>query len=337
MNTTDPNNPGVGPPTTLLAPSTFDLIQQFIYDNKPASQLAAPACKVQTPLGNLLGQPGVYPHVNRRSGDPVVTVPPAANCNCQPRPQARLSPKLHRAERGLLRHAPSALWRAGRCPCWRRWGCWRCWRRSSPCGSQPSASTDTLVNRSSAAFKATERFKKEFGDDAVVVLVKGDLERTLLTSDLATLIRLEGCLSGNVPAKADRPNGQVTALGRDRMPPVCTAIAKHEAGEGGLRAGHVHQHRGGADRPGHPRPEPAGAAAGRRRPQTRGATCSQRPRGYSKAKQDQLARRGRPARAAAVHLRRPSRLALQYGLTSPPVDRQHRVRRPSSCSTRPRA
>ena len=55
VNTTDPNNPGVGPPTTLLAPSTFDLIQQFIYDNKPASQLAAPACKVQTPLGTCLG------------------------------------------------------------------------------------------------------------------------------------------------------------------------------------------------------------------------------------------------------------------------------------------
>ena len=74
---------------------------------------------------------------------------------------------------------------------------------------QPSASTDTLVNRSSAAFKATESYKKEFGDDAVVILVKGDLERTLLTSDLATLVKLEGCLSGNVPAKstigAERP------------------------------------------------------------------------------------------------------------------------------------
>src|SRR6059058_1776578 len=50
---------------------------------------------------------------------------------------------------------------------------------------QPSASTDTLVNRSSGSFKATERFKRQFGDDAVVVLVKGDLQRTLLTSDLA--------------------------------------------------------------------------------------------------------------------------------------------------------
>src|SRR5437868_2263201 len=56
---------------------------------------------------------------------------------------------------------------------------------------QPSASTDKLVNRSSASFKDTERFKREFGDDAVVVLVKANLQRTLLTSDLRTLIELE--------------------------------------------------------------------------------------------------------------------------------------------------
>ncbi|MGZ4201814.1 MAG: MlaD family protein [Thermoleophilaceae bacterium] len=65
VNTQDPNNPGVGPPTTLLAPSTFALIQQFIYQNGPASALPAPPCKPQAPLGNLIGQPGLYPHVNR--------------------------------------------------------------------------------------------------------------------------------------------------------------------------------------------------------------------------------------------------------------------------------
>ncbi len=35
---------------------------------------------------------------------------------------------------------------------------------------EPSASTDTLVNRSSEAFQATERYKREFGEDAIVVL-----------------------------------------------------------------------------------------------------------------------------------------------------------------------
>ena len=77
---------------------------------------------------------------------------------------------------------------------------------------QPSASTDTLVNRSSSSFKATEDFKKSFGDDAVVVLVKGNLQRTLLTSDLRTLIELEGCLSGNVPAKSIVQKGEPEML-----------------------------------------------------------------------------------------------------------------------------
>ena len=78
---------------------------------------------------------------------------------------------------------------------------------------EPSADTDTLVNRSSNTFAATERFKKTFGDEAVVVLVKGDLQRTVLTSDLGRLLRLEGCLSGNVPKR-----------GLAQLPPVCTEI-----------------------------------------------------------------------------------------------------------------
>ena len=45
VNTQDPNNPGVGPPTTLLAPSTFALIQHFIYQDGPALALPAPPCK----------------------------------------------------------------------------------------------------------------------------------------------------------------------------------------------------------------------------------------------------------------------------------------------------
>ena len=64
---------------------------------------------------------------------------------------------------------------------------------------EPSAATDTLVDRGSDSFKATERFKQDFGDEAVVVLVRGDLSKTVLTDDLGRVLRLEGCLSGNVP------------------------------------------------------------------------------------------------------------------------------------------
>src|SRR3954447_22884275 len=80
---------------------------------------------------------------------------------------------------------------------------------------EPSADPSTLVNRSSGTYEATQKFKKTFGDEAVVVLVKGDLQRTVLTSDLGRLLKLEGCLSGNVPER-----------GLAQLPPVCREIAK---------------------------------------------------------------------------------------------------------------
>ena len=66
-------------------------------------------------------------------------------------------------------------------------------------GLEADAGTDQLVDRDSEAFVGTEEFKQEFGDDAVVVLVKGDLEQLVLTSALGRLLALEACLSGNAP------------------------------------------------------------------------------------------------------------------------------------------
>src|SRR5690349_13037157 len=63
---------------------------------------------------------------------------------------------------------------------------------------QPDAGTDQLVDNDSSAYRATQDFKNRFGDDAVVVLVQGDLQKLMLTSDLGKLLSLEGCLSGNV-------------------------------------------------------------------------------------------------------------------------------------------
>jgi uncharacterized protein len=82
---------------------------------------------------------------------------------------------------------------------------------------EPSAATETLVDQGSDTFKDTERFKEDFGDEAILVLVRGDLSRTVLTADLGRLIRLEGCLSGNVP---DNKRGLAT------LPPVCSDIAQ---------------------------------------------------------------------------------------------------------------
>ena len=66
-------------------------------------------------------------------------------------------------------------------------------------GLEADAGTDQLVDRDSDAFVGTEAFKREFGDDAVVVLVKGDLEQLVLSSDLGKLLALEACLSGKAP------------------------------------------------------------------------------------------------------------------------------------------
>ncbi len=79
----------------------------------------------------------------------------------------------------------------------------------------PSTGTDTIVSEGSSTFKDTERFKQDFGDEPVIVLVKGNLQRTVLTSDLGRLIKLEGCLSGNVPAE-----------GLKQLPKQCAELAK---------------------------------------------------------------------------------------------------------------
>src|SRR3954466_10950527 len=62
---------------------------------------------------------------------------------------------------------------------------------------EPTAATDTLVGRSSETSQATERFHQRFGDDAVVVLVRGSLPNIVLTQNLSRLLGLEGCIAGN--------------------------------------------------------------------------------------------------------------------------------------------
>jgi uncharacterized protein len=81
----------------------------------------------------------------------------------------------------------------------------------------PEAGTDSLVGSGSDAFEATEDFKQEFGDDAVVVLVRGDLEGLVLTENLRKLLTLEGCLAGNLP-------GGETVAG-EPSPPPCGELA----------------------------------------------------------------------------------------------------------------
>ena len=78
------------------------------------------------------------------------------------------------------------------------------------------AGTDTLVDRDSQEFQATDDFYRQFGDEAVRVLVEGDLRRLVLTANLGRLLRLEGCLSGNVPEKGKPLPGACKELARQK-------------------------------------------------------------------------------------------------------------------------
>ncbi len=73
----------------------------------------------------------------------------------------------------------------------------------------PTAATSTFVSSSSAEYKTTQRFYESFGEEPVEVLVKGNLQQLVLSSDIYRLVGLEGCLSGNVPAAALANEGGV--------------------------------------------------------------------------------------------------------------------------------
>src|SRR3954451_24879040 len=169
---------------------------------------------------------------------------------------------------------------------------------------EPSADPSTLVNRSSGTYEATQKFKKTFGDEAVVVLVKGDLQRTVLTSDLGRLLKLEGCLSGNVPQR-----------GLAQLPPSCTEIAKLKPakvvyGPGtfiNTAAGQISDEF--VKRQAATRQQAALAAdAARKQAAKRGASAASQRR-VAKAASDEV---------NSQFQQQVLQLALRYGLTSPP-------------------
>ncbi len=59
-------------------------------------------------------------------------------------------------------------------------------------------SPNSLVDRGSSTYTATQSFYRAFGDEPVEILVKGELGQVLETRNLGRLLALEGCLSGNV-------------------------------------------------------------------------------------------------------------------------------------------
>ena len=178
---------------------------------------------------------------------------------------------------------------------------------------EPSAATDTLVGRGADTCQATERYRERFGDHSVVVLVRGELSKILLTSDLGRLIGLEGCLSGNKPADQAAPGGARSPCGR---------LARAEAGAGRVRARHVRQRVGRRDqRPdrGPPAGEGGGGRAGRGGRAEPGAGAGQVARRAGEARG-----LGAPARVRGV----PARPAADQPALRPRADRPAERQRP---------
>ncbi len=78
------------------------------------------------------------------------------------------------------------------------------------------AGAGTLVDTDTAAYRATQQVREVFGEEPVVVLAEGDLQRLVLTPNLFRLLRLEGCLSGKVPKGAKPIPGPCAELARSR-------------------------------------------------------------------------------------------------------------------------
>lgn len=84
------------------------------------------------------------------------------------------------------------------------------------------AATDTLVDSDTAGYRATQQVREEFGEEPIVVLAEGDLQRLILTANLGRFLRLEGCLSGKVPEGAKPIPGPCAELAE--LDPVKSVI-----------------------------------------------------------------------------------------------------------------
>src|SRR5215203_983029 len=79
-------------------------------------------------------------------------------------------------------------------------------------------SPNSLVDQGSSTYSETQDFYQQFGDEPVEILVKGDLQQLLLTSNLGKLLALESCLSG-------KAEGGAVFQGQ-AAPAPCAAIAR---------------------------------------------------------------------------------------------------------------
>ncbi len=172
---------------------------------------------------------------------------------------------------------------------------------------QPSAATSSFVSTSSAPYRGTQTFYRQFGEEPVAVLVHGDLQQLVLGSDLERMLGLEGCLSGRVPRSAlanegglDGPCGALAKLGTVKVV-FGPGTFLNEAAE------QIEQKLTGLNK--------TAAASGKQAEKT--IERAARARGLSDAEARQLGQEAQRVTAAGYRSKLVS-LALSYGLTSPP-------------------
>ena len=95
--------------------------------------------------------------------------------------------------------------------------------RSSRCGLEPSADTSTVVGKSTQGYAGHRDAAPALRRRRDLRLVREPVARVVLTEDLNTVLGLEGCLSGNVPAgrtPAGGAGGPCGAPGARPSPPA---------------------------------------------------------------------------------------------------------------------
>jgi hydrophobe/amphiphile efflux-3 (HAE3) family protein len=173
-------------------------------------------------------------------------------------------------------------------------------------GLQPTSADDTFISRSSATYKASEAYHKDFGEDAVYVLVDEPVSQLVLTTDLQQLIGLEGCLGGNIPKGVKIPGGAKGPCGRLGR----TKPAKVVFGPGTFINTSVTQIQDQISQQLQVASEQGQQAAA-------AAREAAKKKGYSKADQDKVAAQASDAVQQQFYVEA-SKLATDYGLTGIP-------------------